>query len=578
VAFAIEDGPAAYLPMRHKGGDNLDPARVVAYLKDQAACFGGDIVGAHLPYDIDFLAEEGIEFRPRRYRDVQVAEPLLDEHQMSYSLEAIAGRHGLPGKDESLLRDVAKLYNLDPKKDLWRLPARYVGAYAEQDVRLPHQLIRRQERQIEEQGLNQIYDLECRVLPVLVRMRRRGVRVDFDQLDRVEAMCAQREQSAVDLIFDETGIRMGLDDINKKTLVAQAMNAAHLSYGRTATGQPQIDATTLSRHKNTRVGAALIEAKKYNKVRTTFVAQVRRHATNGRVHCTFNQLRTQRDNGDMVGAGPGRLSSTDFNIQNQPSKGSLGKAWRSSYVPEEGGEWAAVDLSSQEPRMAVHYAHISKCPGADVAWQMYQDDPNTDFHSMTTRMAYPDLASLDKGDPEFDKRRKTCKTVFLGLLYSMGGAKLCRTLGYRTKMKEIRGVLREVAGDEGQAFLDNFHKMVPWMKTFVKKVEYAAKRRGYIVTILGRHCRVIPGSGDERKSPNNLIQGSSADQVKQAMVLLEDAGYPIQIQVHDEVDTTIYSRQQAKEMAEIIEHSVPQLTVPSVCDIEIGSSWGDSMK
>ncbi|RPJ39970.1 MAG: hypothetical protein EHM35_00870 [Planctomycetaceae bacterium] len=576
VSFAIEDGPAHYLPVRHLGGDNLDPEKVFTYLRDQARQFAGDIVGANLPYDIDFLAQVGVEFSPRRYRDVQVAEPLLDEHQLSYSLEAIAGRWGLPGKSEDMLRDAAAAYGLDPKKDLWRLPARFVGPYAEQDARLPHQLIRKQERKIEDDDLSEIYDLECRVLPILVKMRRRGVRIDFDQLDRVEIFCREQEQIALDRIYTETGVRLGLDDINKKVLVAGAMDVAKLSYTYCANGQPQIDKFTLERHKKTPVGAALIDAKKYNKVRCTFVKSIRKHATNGRVHCTFNQLRTQRDNGEMVGAGPGRLSSTDFNAQQQPSKGQLGKMWRSIFLPDEGGLWAAKDFSQQEPRFTVHFAYAAHCFGAEAAVEQFKN-PDCDFHTMTTLMANPHLAGRSKKDPDFEAARKQCKAIFLGLVYGMGGAKLCRSLGYPTAIKEINGVMREVAGEKGQQFLDEFHRMVPWLKSFVKLVQNTAKQRGYIKTILGRHCRIIAGSGDERKSPNNLIQGSSADQVKLAMILLEEAGHPIQIQVHDEVGGTVYDPREAQEEAEIMANSV-KLTVPMKVDVEIGSSWGDSMK
>jgi DNA polymerase I-like protein with 3'-5' exonuclease and polymerase domains len=363
------------------------------------------------------------------------------------------------------------------------------------------------------------------------------------------------------------------------------MDAAGITYGRTNTGQPQIDADLLKSLGDHPVAVAIKDAKRFHKVRTTFGASIRRHAINGRIHCTFNQLRSSRDNGDSVGAGPGRLSCTDPNLQQQPSKGALGKMWRSIFLPDEGGEWAAIDLKSQEPRMTVHFAYLAQqmskdgprplCRGADVAWKMYQDNPNTDFHAMTTRMAFPPLAQYDIGHPEFDTKRAMCKAIFLGLVYSMGGGKLCRTLGYPTVLKEIRGTVWPVAGPQGQQFLDKFHSMVPWLKDLVQLSKDIAAGRGYIVTILGRRCRLAQ-KGDERKSLNNAVQGSSADQVKKAMVLLDAAGYPIQLQEHDEVDTTIYERKTAREMAHIIEHAV-ELTVPSVCDIEVGPSWGQSM-
>jgi len=186
MSFAIEDGPAFYLPIRHASGENLPVENTLGYLREQASKFKGDIVGANLQYDLDFLAQEGVTFNPRFFRDVQIAEPLLDELQNSYSLNAIAERHGIPGKDQILLEQAAQAYGVNPKSGMWQLPPEYVGPYAEQDARLPLQLLSRQERRIDEEGLWGIYDLESRLLPVLVKMRRRGVRIDFDKLEYVE--------------------------------------------------------------------------------------------------------------------------------------------------------------------------------------------------------------------------------------------------------------------------------------------------------------------------------------------------------------------------------------------------------
>jgi DNA polymerase I-like protein with 3'-5' exonuclease and polymerase domains len=177
-AFAIEDGPRHYLPVRHQGGDNLDADQVRRYLQAQAKVYKGDLVGAHLSYDMEHLEYDGITFDRDdvKWRDVQVAEPLIDELQMHYSLKALLERYGLPGKDEEVLRQAARDYSVDPKSGMWKLPARFVGAYGEADVDRPLRLLRKQERKIENDDLWNIWNLETDVLPVLVRMRMRGVR------------------------------------------------------------------------------------------------------------------------------------------------------------------------------------------------------------------------------------------------------------------------------------------------------------------------------------------------------------------------------------------------------------------
>jgi len=320
---------------------------------------------------------------------------------------------------------------------------------------------------------------------------------------------------------------------------------------------------------------AILEARSYNKVRNTFVKSIRAHETNGRLHCTFNQLKTQQDNSDVVmGAGPGRLSSRSVNIQQQPSRHPvLGKMWRSIYLPDEGGRWASLDYSQAEPRLFIHYAHIAGCAGTQVAVDGFH--AGLDWHDMTTELAF---GVTREGDlKEFIKLRKRAKIVFLGIIYGLGQAKMCKACGFSTEFIDIRGAEREVAGPEGRAFLANFHAKVPFLSEIKDMVERVAWNRKYICTILNRHIHYPPGMGQERKALNNLIQGSSADQMKLAMVLMDDNNYRIQLQIHDELDTTVYDEQTPKEMAEIMTTCVP-LVVPSKVDIEIGANWGDSME
>ena len=583
ISFAIEDGPAFYLPTRHEGGGNLDPKHVEQYMKDQAAVFTGAICGANLQYDLDYLAERGIIFRHATFKDIQIAEPLIDENQLSYGLETQAKKYGFLGKDETLLADAAAAYgwsDKDMKKNMWRLPAKFVGPYATEDAILPLKILRKQERIIDDQDIWGIYNLECRVLPVLLKMRRRGIRIDFDQLDKVEALTIVKEQEFLDIIYAESGIRIKVDQINKTKLVQAALDVQQIPYGRTEPsgkfpeGQASVKKEFLEPNQDMPLVNAILEARSYNKVRNTFVKSVRKHEVKGRIHTTFNQLRTQQDNSDDVkGAGPGRLSSSAPNLQQQPSRHPvLGKMWRSIYLPDEGGRWASCDYSQQEPRLFVHYAHIADCAGTQAAVDGFFK--GFDWHDMTTEMAF---GIIKANDPEkFDKLRKRAKAVFLGLTYGMGQAKMCKSCGFATEWVNIRGAEREVAGPEGRAFLAEFNAKVPFLGEIKDMAEKVAWNRKYIITILGRHIHYPPGAGMERKALNNLIQGSAADQTKLAMVLIDEADIRIQLQIHDELCTTVYEDKTAKDMAQIMTDCVP-LVVPSKVDIEIGRSWGDSM-
>lgn len=569
IGFAIEDGPGFYLPIAHEGGDNLPKEGVLAYLRHQMRAFRGSVVGCNLSYDLDFLAEVGAEFdRSVMIRDVQVAEPLLDELQDRYNLDSIAKRWGFGGKEYTLMKDALAAYGLKgrPGKHIWRLPARFVAEYAIQDNFLPLQIIRRQERAIDEQELRGIYDLESRLLPVLLRMRRRGVRFSHDRLDKVEAWSIAEETKALKEIEELTGQRIALGSVWAAEPLVKALNHVGVVPPLTAKGKPSITSEFLESVAHP-VAKAITRARKVNKVRSTFVESVRNYAIGDRIHCLINQLRKESDEGDLGGAAYGRCSSEHPNMQQQPARDpEIGPMWRSIYIPDDGGHWACLDYSQQEPRLLTHYAELTRCRGAAVAAQRYRDDPKMDNHAMMAELT---------GLP-----RKQAKNIFLGKCYGMGGAKLCHEIGLPTEWIYSGRLKRmiEVAGKEGAAIIEQFDKRAPYVKQLAQKCEERAKEVGYIVTIAGRRCRFPKNEKGEfdwtHKALNRVIQGGSGDQTKMAMVAADEAGYPIQLQVHDELDLTVPSREYAEGLAEIM-RNVVKLNVPSRVDVEIGPSWGE---
>jgi len=615
VSFSIEDGPCAYLPTRHEGGGNLDEAQVFAYLRDQAKVFQGDLITANGQYDLDYLAERDVIYRGVRFhRDVQVAEPLLDELQFTYGLEAITQRRGLPGKDEGMLRRAAGALGIDPKKDLWRLPAAHVGAYAEQDARALHALIRLQERQLEDEGLWPIYDLESRLLPVLLKMRRRGVLIDFDALDRIEQWSIREEQAALNELKRETGRTLALGDVNKKEALLPLVQMVGVPIPRTAPskgypqGQPSLTKAFLDGLHGP-IGGLINRARRFNKLRGTFVEGRRRHAVGDRIHCTLNQLRSEKPGSDDDGgARYGRLSCSDPNLQQEPARDEeIGPEWRKVYVPDEGGQWACLDFSQQEPRWAVHWAERFEdadekaakrrgvpftSSGARLAGDRYRSDPKADNHDMMTKLIHGE-ATWDGWDKDTRKlHRSRAKNIFLGLCYGMGGAKLCHDLGLPTKTVPSKRLGRdvEVAGEEGQALLDQFDRALPWIRGTAKRCEKYAAKHGYVRTVLGRKCRfpqrlsaagkpMVNRFGEPiydwaHKAFNRVIQGSSGDQTKAAMVEADAAGIRLQLQVHDELDLTIWSPEEGRALAQIMREVVP-CSVPHRVDVEAGPNWAE---
>lgn len=591
IGFTIEDGPSHYLPIRHEGGDNMEVEPVLRYLRQQGEKTRADIVGANLTYDLDYLTEEDIIYPlARSFRDIQVADPLIYELHNSYSLKNIANRHGLPGKDETVLRQAAQDYGLDPKKELWRLPARFVAQYAMVDTQEPLHVLRRQERLIEENDLWDIWDLESAVLPVLLKMRRAGVRIDQEKLAEIEAWSINEETESLREVKRLTGVDIGVGNVWQPEAMARPLQALGIPVPKTGKGDPSVTKELLASIDHP-VAKALAWARKTNKLRTTFASSVRTHMVNGRIHCTFNQIAREDEKGDQKGARYGRLSAVDPNLQQQPSRDEFASMWRSIYVPDEGGEWACLDYSQQEPRWTTHFAAKTNLAGARQAAQNYWDDPDLDNHTFMAN-----LTGLD---------RKYAKCIYLGLCYGEGGAKLCDDLGLPTRWAlayrdenrrrqveyydtetEAYGAMHSrekayvwrAAGEEGQHILDTFDGRAPFIKKLANLAKKRAEKVGEIRTVGGRllHFPEKPGGGYDwtHKALNRLIQGSSADQTKRAMVELDRAGHYLQLQVHDEVDTTVWDRRIAFEMAEIMSTAMPDTLVPFRVDVEIGPSWG----
>ncbi len=569
VSIALQGGPSLYLPLRHEGGDNVeDPEQALAYLRYQAKRYPGIVVGANIGYDLDYLAEEGIEFPLAEIRDVQIAEPILDEHRRSYALDGLGESWLGRRKDEALLRAAAKAYCFDPKADLWRLPARYVGPYGEADAELPVAILDLQEREISAQGLDEVYALETALIPLFHAMTRLGVRVDVDGLERAEDEFREKERTAIDEIHRQTGIDL-LDAVWEAGHCAAALTEIGVTCPRTPKNdQPSVTVEFLESIEHP-VAALIRRARQMNKARTTFCAQIRDRLTGDRVHCEWHQLPHEVEGGKRRGAVSGRPSATNPNLLFIPTRDpEIGPLFRRLFIADEGLSWTKLDFSQQEPRLAIDKAHRLELPGAAEVVARYVENPATDCHQMMA-----DLTSLP---------RVTAKEIYLGLIYGMGGGKLCEyylNLPTVWKTYEPTGTRYLAAGPEGQAILDEYQRGAPFFKKLAKRATKRADEDGFITTLLGRHCRFPPNSAGGYewtwKALNRYVQGSAADQTKQAMLdVWRELSVVPHLQVYDELDVSVEDRPAAQAIADLMEVALP-ISVPARVDVTLGTNWGD---
>ena len=562
VAVAV-DGGQWYFPIRHQIGPNFDAKMTLKWLQDVCKV-DRDYIFHNAPYDVGWLLAEGVRIYGRIV-DTMVVAPLLDENRFSYALNAIGRDYLQERKSEAELREAADAFGVNAKSEMYKLPAAHVGKYAEQDAALTLKLWKHFQSLIIKEDIQDIFDLELRVLKTIIPMRERGVRVDLDKAEQIKKDLEAREQKLLDAITKQTGVAV---EIWAAESVAKAFDALSLPYSKTEkTGAPSFTKGFLANHPH-EVPQMIVQAREYQKARSTFVDTILKHQVNGRIHAELHPLRS--DDGGTV---TGRFSYSNPNLQQIPARhGEIGPMIRSLFLPEEGALWGAFDYSSQEPRIVVHYAKLMGFRGASDFAEQYNADARTDFHQMAADIV---------GVP-----RKQAKDINLGLFYGMGSKKLAASLGLEF--------------EDAQDLFAQYHDKVPFVREISEYATNRAANKGVIRTLLGRRCRFDKwepnkygswkpmtyqeaygehGPAIKRaftyKALNKLIQGSAADQTKAAMVALAEEGILPMIQVHDELDISVESEEQAKRIAEIMETCV-KLEVPSVVDAEFGPNWGEA--
>ena len=560
IAVAV-DGYAGYFPFDHEGGGNLETSPVLQWFKDVCEC-PADKIFHNAMYDVCWIRTMGIKINGNIY-DTMIAASLVNENRFRYDLGSLGWDYCGKGKNETELVNAAKEWGLDPKADMWKMPAMYVGNYAERDAELTLALWRVMQKEISDQDLGSIFELETELFPCLVDMRFLGVRVDVEGAHKLKQQLAGEEKELLHKIKKETQEDVQIWAARSIEKVFQKLN---LPYERTTkTNSPSFTKNFLSSHEHPLV-QCIAKAREINKAHTTFIDTIIKYEHKGRIHADINQIRS-----DSGGTVTGRFSYSNPNLQQIPARNKdLGPLIRSLFVPESGCEWGCFDYSQQEPRLVVHYASLDQDASVFEVKNAYNDG-DADFHTIVAKMA--------------QIPRTQAKTINLGLFYGMGKAKLQAELG--------------VSKDKAEELFSIYHNRVPFVKTLMKSVSNRAQQRGQIRTLLGRLCRfhlwepnqfgmhkALPfeqavqehGPGIRRaytyKALNKLIQGSAADMTKKSMLDLYKEGIVPHIQIHDELDISVESDKQAKLIKDVMESAV-DLEIPNKVDYESGKNWGD---
>jgi DNA polymerase I-like protein with 3'-5' exonuclease and polymerase domains len=566
IAVAVE-GWSGYYPIAHEGGGNMDRRIVLEWFKKVCATDAVKIFHNAM-YDVCWIRSYGIPINGH-LMDTMVMASLIDENRLWYSLNSVSFDYLGEVKNEKALKEAAESWGIDPKKELYKLPAMYVGSYAEKDAELTLELFKVLSREITKQNLTNVFDLETELFPCLIDMKFKGVSVDIERAHKLKQQLCKQEEELLLKVKKETGLDV---QIWAARSIAKVFDKLSLTYATTEkTGSPSFTKNFLSTHEHPMV-KSIAKAREINKAHTTFIDTILKHSFRGRIHADINPIRS-----DQGGTVTGRFSYSNPNLQQIPARNKeLGPMIRSLFLPEKDHKWGCFDYSQQEPRLVVHYAATTEPICFDNSVEnivsKFKDD-SVDFHQTVA-----DMANIS---------RTQAKTINLGLFYGMGKAKLQAELGLNTK-------------EEAEDLFNTYHTNVPFVRDLMNYTSRTAQTSGSIGTLLGRRCRFNKWEPDQfgmhrpmeleeaertygrrrirraftYKALNKLIQGSAADMTKKAMVDLYKEGVIPHIQIHDELDISVESDDAAKKIIDIMENAV-SLQVPNKVDYESGKTWGD---
>lgn len=533
IAIKLGDNHSEYYPLNHID-NNFDKQQVKNYIQDLFKhCYDHqvDVVGHYLYYDLGWL-DDG------NYMSLEHCPPLFDTLVMSQLHDSSIPNYSL-GHMAKLLHCGEKI-DIDVNQ-LRMMPMSVASRYACNDADITDRLALR----LLGHGdlLHDAIERENGVIPILCMMHRDGIRVDMQKLEDLDKR----------FTYMLTGYMKQIMAVDPKVQIWSGASIEILfrklgiGYPRTQKGNPSFDQEFLeATGKINPVVNSLYKARKLHKLKNTFLFGIRRLQVDGILHPDYFNGRS-----DYGGTVTGRLSSANPNIQQVPARTEEGMMVRECFIPLDGPAWCRCDYSQQEPRIMLHYASLLKLDGIDYWKGLYSSNPDQDFYDVLTQLSKRDS-------------RHEMKTMTLGVMYGMGPKKMAFKLG--------------IPEEAATQMLFQFFGTVPWMKSMREFIMNKVRRDRTLRTLGDRKLMFPPNS--DNKAFNHLIQGSAADQTKQAMIDVWKELRKIPLcQVHDELGYGLTKDDLEGGVdvyiEEIMRDAIP-LEFPVKVDTTLGRNWRES--
>lgn len=570
VGVSLSNGDISeYYPLRHPDTPGELREKNLKYLKHQLGKDNNKVF-ANCLYDLDWLVNYEDISVGGNYDDVQIAEPLIDEYRRSYSLRSLADTYLGENKADEEMKEycIQQGWLLRNEKGvlkhLYKMPQDLVAKYGSEDARLTHTIFSKQLSLLKEMDLMQVYDIESRLVPLLLQMRKIGVRIDENKLTKTGIHLSDIQFDLQNELDKLAGFSVNCNS-SKDLEALFKRQGLPIIYGEPTEnmlmkgitkGNPRFDKNTLNR-LDSDIAKKILELRHIKTLLNMFIIPYPELIVNGKLHCLFHALRS-----DNYGTVSGRFSSSNPNLQqvsakkeeeeiNYESEILTGQVIRKLFIPEEGCLWLKGDWSQIEYRLMAHYAVGD---GSEEIRNRYNEDPDVDYHQELCEMTGID-------------NRRVIKTLNFGAAYGMGIQTMSKNYSWNL--------------EEAKEVYSMYHSKVPFVKETGNRVAMKAKRVGFIKTLLKRRAH-MPSSNKGYVMFNRLIQGGAADIMKKAMVDAYEAGVfntlcP-HITVHDEMNSSMPDTKEGyeagKELKYIMENCI-KLKVPIKADFEVGPNWGE---
>lgn len=549
IGLSVKEQEAFYIPCNAE----LSLEYILKHLKPLIENPKFGFIGHNLKYDFHVLKNYDIEIA-RICFDTMLASYLINPQNNKHNLDLLAleifDKKKIPiedligkGKHQTSMRDV----------DL-ELITNYCCEDVDYTIRLKHHF----EKQLSDRNLTSVFtDIELPLLPVLVSMERAGVHVNKDKLSEMATYLNKHIDSLQEAIFKECKQTFNLNSPKQLGEVLFDKLGITPPQKKGVTGYSTSASVLEELQDQHPVCKKILAYRGLEKLRSTYVESLPEQIlpATQRIHCTFNQSVTAT----------GRLSCTDPNLQNIPTRTEEGKKIRYAFEPSKSSwSYVSADYSQIELRIL---AHLSQDPSLMKAFQHHED-----IHKSTAALVFNVPQSQVTKE-----MRDMAKAVNFGILYGQQAFGLSQQLG--------------ISVQEASKFINTYFERYPKIKSFIESCKEQARKTGVATTFTGRQRPIVDihsknsilKAAAERLAVNTPIQGAQADIIKMAMIKIHEQikdhpeqGFMI-LQIHDELIFEVpnqYAASLAAIVKEIME-TIVFLTVPLTVDVSIGKNWGE---